>query len=399
MRHIFPEALRGFAKAMSEMPRFAGAENKLVSYEPRPGVEDMFLEDEHEKLDKMVVPGQTVLYTSILKQEDAIRWFTRQNPIIPSLSVVGVIAHGARNFQPYAFAGIMRFLAETGAKVTVAISSEFASLVEYYAKALEFARIGISIEIVDASCLDQENDQVPVVAASSRVEADALYVPQRSGQYAERKCLGKPFAEWEEQEPHSIINCHFSSFPIHMNPGDVFHIMNIVEWLQPTHIIQVNAWKFGMTALLARLTIPYNTQIIAVNSPFIAEQDAPWFQELVARPDCGDRVTLRHIYLDGGHEAFDGVIPSDAGNVLVIMNEHSTRQLVCCAKMVFTYVKKGVVMFHATGHQDCPKFLARFRQQPGVHVVKPMFQPPGGSWFDGGIFYFDRDHAVAGQQI
>jgi hypothetical protein len=80
--------------------------------------------------------------------------------------------------------------------------------------------------------------------------------------------------------------------------------------------------------------------------------------------------------------------------MLFLVNYHSMKELVGCARMIFKHTPhKSVAMFHATTNRDVPRFLKDFRKKPGVHSANIRFNPPGNSWYQGGVFTFNRTEA------
>lgn len=407
MLHIVPKEFEEFARAHAAS--MTGEEHEFHIWNHTENYLDLF--DDWNTLEKIIQPSGTCIYTPAIHQEGFTQWICKYRSLFPSLFIVGIIAHGAKDFQPYSLLGCLRFCKEEDAKVTAIMGNEHEDKLEYYQTSIGFDKQEIPITLVDARMTTgQKNETTPktektitdphapkkntIEKAVSSTSGD-FFITNRNGGIDEVIARGEIWEDWEENTPHSVTNAHWSGFPLYMNPGDLLLVGNIVQWWKPQVIVELNAWKLGMTTFLLQMTEGMNTKIIAVNEPLRAEKDVVWAKKLIEEhPSAKERVNLVHIAPDDTKGILDPYSSKDVERTLFLVNYHSMKELVGCARMIFKHTPaRSVVMFHATTNRDVPRFLKEFRKKPGVHTANIRFNPPGGSWYQGGVFTFDRAEA------
>jgi len=413
MFHIFPPEFEQFARAHAAHSE--GEDHDFCVWNQTENYMDLF--DDWGRLEKLIKPSGTCIYTAAIHQEGFTQWICKYRSLFPSLTIVGVIAHGAKDFQPYSLLGCLRFCKEEEAEVIALLGRDHEDKLEYYQTSIGFANHNVQLLVVDAQLIKPTKNEEARKAEKPKVAQDPhapkvntidkavsptpreFFTTNRSGGVDEVVARGEIWEDWEEGSPHSVTNAHWAGFPLYMNPGDIILVGNMVQWWKPQLIVELNAWKFGMTAFLLQVTETIGSRIVAINHPMYAEKDAAWAKKLIEeRPGTLERVNLLHVHPDDPKGVLDGHSSSDTERVLFLVNYHSMKELVGCARMIFKHTHhQSVAMFHATTNRDVPRFLKDFRKKPGVHSANIRFNPPGGSWYQGGMFTFNRAEADEGE--
>lgn len=410
MLHIFPPEFEQFAHALAS--RSEGEEHEFYVWDKTENYVDVF--DDWNSMEKLIKPSGTCIYTAAIHQEGFAQWICKYRSLFPSLTFVGVIAHGIKDFQPFSLLGCLRFCKEEGASVFAVLGREHEDKVEYYQTSVGFLKQEIPLTVVDAQLISSKKAKEPKKEEKTTQDPHApkvntmekavsptsgdFFITNRSGGIDEVVARGEIWEDWEEGSPHSVTNAHWAGFPLYMNPGDILLVGNIVQWWKPQVIIELNAWKLGMTAFLLQITETIGSRIVAINHPVYAEKDAAWAKKLIEeRPGARERVNLLHVPPDDSKGVLDPYSGKENERMLFLVNYHSMKELVGCARMIFKHTPhQSVVMFHATTNRDVPRFLKDFRKKPGVHSANIRFNPPGSSWYQGGVFTFDKTEAEEG---
>jgi len=409
MLHIFPPEFEEFARINAY--QMAGEEHEFHVWKLTENYMDLF--DNWGVLEKIIKPSGTCIYTAAIHQEGFTQWICKYRSLFPSLTIVGIIAHGAKEFQPYSLLGCLRFCKEEEAQVKVFIGTDHEDKLEYYQNSIGFST-HFPVTVLDAKLVSQKKTEEPNTAKvvttqdphapkKNTIEkavsptSGEFFISNRNGGIDEVVARGEIWEDWEEGSPHSVTNAHWAGFPIYMNPGDLLLIGNIIQWWKPQVIVELNAWKLGVTSFLLQMTEGMGTKIAAINQPVCAEKDGAWAKKLIEeRPGARERVNLLHVLPDDSKGVLDPYSGKENERMLFLINYHSMKELIGCARMIFKHTpKRSIAMFHATTNRDVPKFLKDFRRKPGVHSVNTRFNPPGGSWYQGGVFTFDREESEA----
>jgi cephalosporin hydroxylase/riboflavin synthase len=421
MLHIFSSEFEQFAHAYaailpSTKPSIANSEeaeweDEFHVWNQTENYSDIF--DNWDYLEKLIKPSGTCIYTAAIHQEGFTQWICKYRSLFPSVAVVGIIAHGAKDFQPYSLLGCLRFCKEEGANVVALIGKDNEDKLEYYGTSIGFVKHDVKMLVVDAQIINPlrkketreetkpivvQDPHAPRVNTVNKVmpsTSEDFFTINRNGGIDEIVARGEIWENWEERHPHSVTNAHWAGFPLYMNPGDIILVGNIVQWWKPQLIVEMNSWKFGLTSFLLQVTENIGSKIIAINKPIYAEKDGPWAKKLIKElPGTSDRVNLIHVNPEDPRGVLDTYTNNNIERALFLVNYHSMNELVGCARTIFKNTpNQSIVMFHATTNRDVPRFIKDFKKKPGVHSVNIEFTPPGGSWYHGGIFTFNRAEA------
>lgn len=407
MLHIFPPEFEKFALAFAQA--YPDEIHEFHVWENNPDYVDIF--NNWEKLDKTIKVGHTVIYSAAIHHEGFGQWICQYRSLCPTLKVVGIIAHGLKDFQPFSLMGCLRFCREEGAEVFALLGEDHKDKFEYYRDNIGFKEQEIDLRVVSASFMKNpkqaekkksEDPHAPKINTIDKVMASTsgdYFQQNRGGSFDEVVARGEIWETWEGEAPHSVINAHWAGFPLYMQPSDILLVGNLVQWWKPQVIVEFNAWKMGMTAFLLQMSEDAQSRIVAINAPAYVEKDASWAKKLIEeRKGANERVSLVHIHPDDPKNILDPYTSNSPDKMMFLVNYHSMRELVGCARIIFQYThKKSVILFHATTNRDVPKFLRDFRRKPGVHGINIRYSPPEGSWYQDGVFIFDKEESAKGE--
>lgn len=407
MLHIFPLRFEEFAHAVAQQ-LYPDEEHEFYVWGD--GFEEVDIFMDWDKLENIIKSSNTILYSAAIQQEGFGQWICQYRSLCPALKVVGIIAHGMKDFQAFSLLGCLRFCREAGSEVLAVIGNEHDDKLEYYQDNIGFKSQDIDVHVIPAKYKTGEvkqavnKEQDPHAAKTNtmdKVKASTsgdYFEYNRSGALDEVVARGEIWEDWETKAPHSIINAHWAGFPIYMQPSDLLLVGNLVQWWKPEIIVEFNAWKLGLTSFLLQMSEEAQSRIIAINSPVYAERDAPWAKKLIQeRKGAKDRVNLVHVHPDDSKNVIDSHVKNAPKRMMFVINLHSMRELVGCARFIFQNTfHESLVMFHATSHADVPIFLKDFRRKPGVHTANIRYNPPEGSWYQDGVFTFNKTEAGQG---